>query len=74
MARNQPPKKPGKTLDDLLADKYPENDELRQRVKDDVTARGTEKSILRGELKLPHPQDAEAHFARIEAAKLEEDE
>ena len=74
MAKDKPPKKPSKTLDDILTEKYPDNEELRQRIKEDVVARGTEKQIVRGELKLPHPQDAEAHFRRMDAMKREEDE
>lgn len=71
--KKKPHKKPGKTLDDLLAEKYTD-DAMRQFVKDDVTARGTEQRIVSGELKLPHPQDVELHMSRQEAAKPEDNE
>jgi len=70
---DKPARKPSKTLDDLLAEQY-SDPKLRQRVKEDVEARGTEKAIVKGELKLPHPQDAEAHFRKLDAASQEEDE
>lgn len=71
--QDKPAKQPGKSLDDLLAERYPD-EALRQRVKEDIVARGTEKQILRGELKLPSLQDAEAHYKRIDALQAEEDE
>lgn len=68
-------KHPGKherTLDDMLTEKYPDNTDLQQRVREDVQARGTEKGIVSGELRLPHHQDAEAHFRRVDEAKQRE--
>lgn len=61
-----------RSLDDMLAEKYPDNPDMQQRVKEDVIARGTEQRIVSGELRLPHPQDAEAHFRRMDDDKQRE--